>query len=94
MRMTRFEEDALDVHINARRGWLLYQRDPADYSVCGRDPAEPGLGQDDELFRCGCCGIVLNCPADQTVSRELAIRVAEHFFAVGELPRTLSWLSE
>jgi hypothetical protein len=94
LRMTRFEEDLLDVHINARRGWLLYQRDPADYSYCGRDPAETGLGQDEERFRCGCCGIVLNCPADHTVPRELAIRVAEHFFTVGELPRTLSWRAD
>jgi hypothetical protein len=93
LRMTRFEEDVLDVHTNARRGWLLYQRDPADYSFCGRDPAETGVGQEDEIFRCGCCGIVLNCPADHTVPRELAIRVAEHFFTVGELPRTLRWLA-
>jgi hypothetical protein len=92
--MTRFEEDELTVHTNARRGWLLYQRDPADYSFCGRDPTETGLGEADELFRCGCCGIVLNCSADHTVPRDLAIRVAEHFFTVGELPRTLRWLSD
>jgi hypothetical protein len=94
LRMTRFEEDVLGVHINARRGWLLYQRDPADYSYCGRDPAETGLGEGDELFRCGCCGIVLDCPADHTVPRDLAIQVAEHFFSVGELPRTLSWRAD
>jgi hypothetical protein len=94
LRMTRFEEDVLDVYINARRGWLLYQRDPADYGYCGRDPAETGLAEGDELFRCGCCGIVMNCPADHTVPRELAIQVAEHFFTAGELPRTLRWLAD
>jgi hypothetical protein len=93
LRMTRFEDDVLTVHINARRGWLGYQVDPADFSYCGRDPAETGLGQADEVFRCGCCGIVLNCEADHTVPRDLAIRVAEHFFTAGELPRTLRWLS-
>ena len=93
LRMTRFEEDVLTIHINARRGWLEYQLDPADFSYCGRDPAETGLGQADEVFRCGCCGVVLNCEADHTVPRELAIRVAEHFFTAGELPRTLRWLS-
>jgi hypothetical protein len=94
LRMTRFEEDLLDVYTNARRGWLLYQRDPAEFSYCGRDPAETGLGGDDEEFRCGCCGIVLNASADHTVPRDLAIRVAEHFFTVGELPRTLRWLAD
>jgi len=94
LRMTRFEEDLLTVHTNARRGWLEYQLDPAEFCYCGRDPAETGLGQDDELFRCGCCGIVMNCPPDHTVPRELAIGVAEHFFTVGELPRTLRWLAD
>ena len=94
LRMTRFEEDVLDVHTNARRGWLLYQPDPADYGYCGRDPSETNLGDGDELFRCGCCGIVMNCQADHTVPRELAIQVAEHFFTTGELPRTLRWLAD
>jgi hypothetical protein len=94
LRMTRFEEGILEVHTNAGRGWLLYRRDPAEYSFCGRDPAETDLGQGEELLRCGCCGIVLDCPADHTVPRELAIRVAEHFFTVGELPRTLSWRAD
>jgi hypothetical protein len=29
-----------------------------------------------------------------TPSREVAIRVAEHFFTVGELPRSLRWLTD
>ena len=94
LRMTRFEEDVLDVYINARRGWLVYQPDPADYSYRGGDPAETGLGEGDELFCCGCCGITMNCRADHTVPRALAIQVAEHFFTVGELPRALDWRAD
>jgi hypothetical protein len=30
LQMTRYEEDSLTIHTNARRGWLMYLRFPAD----------------------------------------------------------------
>ena len=62
----------------------------------GGDPSETSLGDGDELFRCGCCGIVMNCQADHTVPRELAIQVAEHFFTDGRAPAhaALGWRTE
>lgn len=89
--MTRFEEDVLTVHTNGRRGWLMYQLDPADIFYSGCDPTFSGDGQAEELFRC-VCGIQMDCPADHTVPKEMAIRVAEEFFTTGALPRTLRWL--
>jgi hypothetical protein len=32
--MTRYEEDSLNLHTNARRGWLMYLRHPDDTGLC------------------------------------------------------------
>jgi hypothetical protein len=42
--MTRFEEDVLTLFTNARRGWLMYQLDPADCFYSGCDPGFTGDG--------------------------------------------------
>lgn len=89
--MTRFEEDVLTVHTNQKRGWLMYQLDPADAFYSGCDPAFAGDHQAKEEFRC-VCGINMDCAAKHTVPRETAIRIAEEFFTTGELPLALLWL--
>jgi hypothetical protein len=90
--MTRFEEDVLTLSTNARRGWLMYQLDPADCFYSGCDPDFAGDHQVEELFRCD-CGIQMDCSADHTVPRDKAMRIVEEFFVTGELPRTLRWSS-
>jgi hypothetical protein len=89
--MTRFEEDVLTVFTNARRAWLMYQLNPADGFYSGCDPDFTGDRQAEELFRC-VCGVEMDCSADRTVARDMAMRIAEEFFSTGELPRTLRWL--
>jgi len=89
--MTRFEEDVLTVHTNARRGWLMYQLDPADACYSGCDPAFDGGQQAEERFRC-VCGIQMDCAAKGTVPRATAMSIAEEFFTTGELSRSLLWL--
>jgi Immunity protein Imm1 len=91
--MTRYEEDSLTLHTNARRGWLMYLRDPKDGGLYTSDPAYTGDRRAREMFRC-VCGIELDFPADQTLPRVLAIRLVEEFFASGSLPQSTSWQPE
>ena len=93
LRMTRFEEDSLTLFTNAYCGWLIYQRDPTDFGASGCDPTFTGSGRSKELFRC-VCGIELDISTDHTLPRQMAMRIAEEFFTVGELPRTVSWLAQ
>jgi hypothetical protein len=88
--MTRYEEDSLTVHTNARRGWLMYLRYPADGGIYARDLEYEGDPRSEEVFEC-VCGIDLEFPAEQTLPRELAMRAAVEFFQTGELPRCVHW---
>jgi hypothetical protein len=87
--MTRYE-DSLTVHTNARRGWLMYLRYPADGGMYARDLEYRGDPQSEEVFEC-VCGIDLEFPAGQTLPRELAMRAAVEFFQTGQLPRCVHW---
>jgi hypothetical protein len=91
--MTRFEEDSLTLFTNAYCGWLTYQRDPADFGASGCNPSLSGSATSRELFRCG-CGVELDIPADHTLPRQVAMRIAEEFFTVGELPQSVRWISQ
>jgi hypothetical protein len=88
--MTRYEEDSLTVHTNARRGWLMYLRHPADNGVYTRDLDYSGPPEIEEVFRC-VCGIDLEFPAAQTLPRELAGWAAIEFFQTGRLPKCVHW---
>jgi hypothetical protein len=88
--MTRYEEDSLTVHTNARRGWLMYLRDPADGGVYTRDLDDGGGPDAEEVFRC-VCGIQLDFPTRQTLPRLLAMQATVEFFESGELPRCVDW---
>jgi hypothetical protein len=91
--VTRYEEDSLTVHINARRGWLNYQRSPRDFGMHTRDldySGDPGV---EEVFQC-ICGIDLEVAAEHTLPRELCMRAAVEFFQTGALPRCVPWESE
>ena len=88
--MTRYKENSLTLYTNARRGWLMYLRDPDDAGVYASDAAYAGDREANEVFRC-VCGIALDFPADQTLPRDLAMRAAEEFFTSGELPQSAHW---
>jgi hypothetical protein len=85
--MTRYEEDSLTIHTNAKCAWLMYLREPAD---CGLYLNDPARGDDEEHFRCT-CGISLEFPSSQTISHTQAAQVARHFFRSGQLPSDLEW---
>jgi hypothetical protein len=91
--MTRYEEDTLHVHTNARRGWLMYLSEPADSGLYLRGSGRSGWFKRKERFRCG-CGIDLEFPASQTVPREDALQLAEEFFRMGTLSQTVPWTTE
>lgn len=88
--MTRYEEDSLTLHTNARRGWLMYLRDPADSGLYARDLESDGATNTQEVFRCS-CGIDLEFEAARTLPRELAQRAAIEFFQTGRLPECVPW---
>lgn len=88
--MTRYEEDSLTVHTNARRGWLMYLRDPADGGIYTRDLNYSGPANTEEVFRC-VCGIDLDFEAAQTLPRELAKQAVIEFFQTGRLPECVHW---
>jgi hypothetical protein len=88
--MTRYEEDSLTVHTNARRGWLMYLRYPSDGGLYTRDSTYSGEPEPEEVFRC-VCGIGLEFPLSQTLPRELAMRSAIEFFQHGQLPKCVHW---
>jgi hypothetical protein len=85
LHMTRYEEDSLTLFTNAYCGWLTYQRDPTDLGASGCDPTSPGAGKGGELFRCT-CGVELAISSEQTLPRQMAMRIAEEFFTTGVLP--------
>lgn len=91
--ITRYEQDSLTLHTNARRGWLMYLRGPSDSGLYTQDPQYTGDPEAEEVFQC-VCGIDLEFPAIQTLPRERAIRVAEEFFITEELPRSVDWSKE
>ncbi len=88
MSMTRYEEDSLSIYTNAACAWLMYLREPDDSGLCLDDPAR---GDADEHFCCD-CGIDLEFPARQTVSRERAMGIARHYFRTGGLPADEDWV--
>jgi hypothetical protein len=88
--MTRYEEDSLTLHTNARRGWLMYLRDSADSGLYTRDLPSAGATNTQEAFRC-VCGIDLEFEAARTLPRELAQRAAIEFFQTGRLPECVPW---
>jgi hypothetical protein len=90
LHMTRYEEDALTIHTNARRGWLMYERNPFDGGIYVQEMAPGEDSEREELFKC-VCGIDLEFPVAQTVPRDLALRAAEEFFVSGDLPRCVHW---
>jgi hypothetical protein len=91
--LTRYAGDSLTIHTNARRGWLMYLREPADSGLYVRDPEYTGDPEAEELFQCE-CGIDLELAAALTLSRDRAIHVVEEFFRTGELPRGVEWSKE
>lgn len=91
--MTRYEEDSLNVHANARRGWLMYLTNPADPGIYARDREFKGDSDTEEVFQC-VCGIDLEFPESETVPRELATRAVLEFFRTGELPHCVDWAAE
>lgn len=88
--MTRYEEDSLTVHTNARRGWLMYLRFPGDNGVYNLDPNYTGPAEAEEVFHCE-CGIGLEFPTAQTLPHELAGRAAVEYFRTGRLPQCVHW---
>jgi hypothetical protein len=90
LRMTRYEEDALTIHTNAHRGWLMYERNPFDGGIYVQEPGSRDDSEREELFKC-VCGIDLEFPVAQTVPRDLALQAAEEFFVSGDLPRCVHW---
>jgi hypothetical protein len=88
--ITRYEGDSLTLHTNARRGWLMYQRDRSDSGQYTRDPDYTGDPNVEEVFLCD-CGIDLEFAAVNTLPRDRAIEVVEEFFTTGELPRSVAW---
>lgn len=92
LRMTRYEEDSLTLHTNARRGWLMYLRHPADSGLYVHDATFKGDKESLEIFRC-VCGIDLEFERKATVQRSVAQRVALEFFATGKRPTCVRWQS-
>jgi hypothetical protein len=88
--MTRYEEDSLTVHTNARRGWLMYERDPDDVVLYTRDLEYGDDPGSEEVFRCA-CGISLEFAASQTLPRKLALQATIEFFNTGQLPQCVPW---
>jgi Immunity protein Imm1 len=88
--LRRYEEDSLTIHTNARRGWLMYLRFPADNGVYTHDVDYAGDPDVEEVFMCA-CGIDLEFAARKTLPRELALRAVREFFTTGELPRCVPW---
>jgi hypothetical protein len=89
--MTRYEEDSLTLHTNARRGWLMYLREPGDGGLYTHDVDYQGDTKAEEVFRC-VCGIDLEFSARSTLPRDTAMRVTEDFFVHGELPKSVPWV--
>lgn len=86
--VTRYEEDSLHLFTNARRGWLMYLREPADSGLY-----VAGLVDEDdenEQFRCD-CGIALEFPRSRTLPAHQAADVVAEFFRLGKLPDSVSW---
>jgi hypothetical protein len=52
---------------------------------------DPSIGDHEEHFECD-CGISLDFPASQTVSRSQAADIAGHFFSNGKLPDSVRWV--
>jgi hypothetical protein len=91
--MTRYEEDSLSVYTNARRGWLMYLRYPADHGVYARDLEYTEEPETEERFEC-VCGIDLEFPASQTLPRHMALQAVVDFFRTRELPQCVHWALE
>jgi len=87
--VTRFRGESLTLHVNARRGWLMYLRESGDAGRCVYDVDREG--EPNEHFRCG-CGIELEFEATQTLERARAQRVIVEFVRTGVLPADLIWL--
>jgi hypothetical protein len=89
-----YEEDTLNVHTNATRGWLMYLRFPVNSGVNARDVAYVGPPGSEELFRC-VCGIDLEVPAAHTLPRGLAVQASVEFFGRGSCLGAYaeSWIS-
>jgi len=88
--MTRYEEDSLSIHTNARRGWLMYLRSRVDSGLYTRDVEYAGDPAAEEFFVCD-CGVDMEFPVVQTLPRLRASEVVEEFFTTGELPRCVPW---
>ena len=88
--LTRYEEDALTLHTNPQRGWLMYLREPGDVGLYNGDPCADDLTTA-ERFPCDGCDLPLDCPRAQTLPREQAMRVVLEFFDTAELPRSVRW---
>jgi hypothetical protein len=90
LQITRYEGDSLSLNTNARRGWLMYQRDRSDSGLYTRDSDYSGDPNAEEVFMCD-CGIDLEFAAVNTLPRDRAIEVVQEFFTTGELPRSVPW---
>jgi len=88
--ITRYEGDTLDLFTNSTRGWLMYLRSPDDSGLYLDDFEFSDAPSTIESFRCD-CGIDLEFPTEQTLSRDTAIETAFEFFEKGELPRPADW---
>jgi len=87
--LTRYEQDALTLHKNEHRVWLVYQRHPTD-SGLHLNAAGTESDMQNEQFECA-CGIPEEHPAHQTVPIAQALLVARAFFEQGELPARAEW---
>jgi Immunity protein Imm1 len=90
LQITRYEEDSLTIHTNARRGWLMYLRFPADSGLYTHDVEYDRDPEAEEFFLC-VCGIDMEFLASRTLPKPAALRVVEEFFVSGELPRSVPW---
>src|SRR5205085_4256599 len=54
LELTRYEEDSLTLHTNARRGWLMYLRHRGDSGLYTHDKVYAGDPESEEFFVCAC----------------------------------------
>jgi hypothetical protein len=83
--MTRYEEDCLSIFFNDRRGWPEYTSKSSNGVLHIKDPVYSGERDAIEDFNC-VCGISLEAPANQTLPRNFAIRIAIEYFSTGQFP--------
>jgi hypothetical protein len=85
--LRRDDGPALLILLNDRSSFLMFQRDRDDAGQHTFDPTRAGVDVEFRLSN----GLWEDRPAEETVTRDEAIRAAEHFVETGEAAPWISW---